>query len=195
MTALTNYTFIGHRLIRLRALSKPVFTIAMIAVCSLVVVGQGRVPNPAMADTNSGENQHLSSLEVEMRAKREIEAANKAHKENLNRARNLVSLSDSLVRGFKEKNLLDRDDMKKLEKAEKLVKSIREAAGGSDLDVDIEERPADLAAALSRLSELAESLKDRVEKTPKRVVSTAVIDEANVLLELIRVVRAMQTRA
>jgi hypothetical protein len=195
MTALANYTFVGQLLIRLRVLSKPVFTIAMSAVCFLVVVGQGRLPNPAIADTNSRENQHLSSMEAEMRARREIEAANKAHKENLNRARNLVSLSESLVRGFKEKNLLDRDDIKKLEKAEKLVKSIREAAGGSDLDVDIEERPADLAAALSKLSELAESLKDRVEKTPKRVVSTAVIDEANVLLELIRVVRSMQTKA
>jgi hypothetical protein len=197
MTALTIYGFFRHRLTQVRALSKPLFTVALVAVCSFVISGQSNrgIQIPTLADGNGRGDQRLSSLEEEMRAKREIEATKKGHRENLNRARNLVSLSESLVRGFKEKNHLDRDAIKKLEKAEKLVKSIRGAAGGSDLDVDLEERPADLAAALSKLSELAESLKDRVEKTPKRVVSAAIIDEANVLLELIRVVRSMQAKA
>jgi hypothetical protein len=163
------------------------------AACSLIASGQHRLPS--INDPNPREDQHISSMEAEMRAKREIEATNKAHKENLNRARNLVSLSESLVRAFEDKNQLDREDMKKLEKAEKLVKSIREAAGGSDFDVDLDKPPANLSSALSRLSELSESLKNRVEKTPKRVISTAIIDEANVLLELIRTVRSLQARA
>lgn len=197
MTALTIYGFLRHRLTQVRALPKSVLTVALVAVCSFVVAGQSNrgMPIPTIADSSGRDDQHLSSLEEEMRAKREIEATNKAHRENLNRARNLVSLSESLIRGFKEKNHLDRDAIKKLEKAEKLVKSIRGAAGGSDFDVDIEEHPANLAAALSKLSELAESLKDRVEKTPKRVVSAAIIAEANVLLELIRIVRSMQAKA
>jgi molybdopterin converting factor small subunit len=174
-------------------LSKSLFAVTLVAICSLPVAGQGRLP--PLFEPNSREDQHVSSLEAEMIAKREIEASNKAHKENVNRARNLVSLSESLVKAFQQKNQLDREDLKKLEKAEKLVKSIREAAGGSDLDIDAETRPADLGKALCKLSELSESLKSRVEKTPKRVVSTAIIDEANVLLELIRIVRSMQARA
>jgi hypothetical protein len=39
------------------------------------------------------------------------------------------------------------------------------------------------------LTDLSKSLKEKVEKTPKYVISTAVIDEANVLLEVIRIVR------
>ncbi len=167
---------------------------ALMAACGIGVAAQRRIPNPAVADDSSRDEQQ-SSFEEEMRAKREIEAADKAHKENLNRVRNLVSLSDSLMKAYKEKSHLDRDDIKKLEKAEKLVKSIRGAAGGSEFEVDMEKPPGDLCAALTKLSELSESLKDRVEKTPKRVVSAAIIDEANVLLELIRIVRSLQTRA
>lgn len=168
--------------------------IGLLAVCAVFANGQRQASDP-IAGASDREEQHLSSMEEEMRAKREIEAANKAHKDNLNRARNLVSLSDSLVRVFEEKKQLDRDELKKLEKAEKLVKGIREAAGGSDQEVALKDPPGDLGAALCKLSKLSESLKSRVEKTPKRVVSAAIIDEANVLLELIRVVRTLQTRA
>jgi len=38
---------------------------------------------------------------------------------------------------------------------------------------------------------VAASLKKNVEKTPKHVISTTVIDEANVLLELTRIVRTL----
>jgi hypothetical protein len=168
--------------------------IGLVAVCAVFANGQRRAADPIVG-ADDRDDQHLSSMEEEMRAKREIEAANKAHKENLNRARNLVSLSESLVKIFEEKKQLDRDELKKLEKAEKLVKGIREAAGGSDQEVELKDPPGNLGAALCKLSELSESLKSRVEKTPKRVVSAAIIDEANVLLELIRVVRTLQTRA
>lgn len=176
---------------RLDRLYKLFFLAALLALCSFPAAGQRWPPR----DPNLREDRHAIAIEAEMRAKREIEAANRAHEENLTRARNLVSLSESLVKAFEEKHQLDREDIKKLEKAEKLVKSIREAAGGDDLDIDVETRPADLRAALCKLSELSESLKKRVEKTPKRVVSTAIIDEANVLLELIRTVRSIQARA
>jgi hypothetical protein len=178
---------------RLDRLYKSLFVAALVALGSLSAAGQGRFP--PITDPNLREDHQAASIEAEMRAKKEIEEANKAHKENVNRARNLVSLSESLVKAFEAKHQLDREDLKKLEKAEKLVKSIRDAAGGSDLDIDVERRPADLGSALCKLSELAESLKKRVEKTPKRVISTAVIDEANVLLELIRTVRSTQVRA
>ena len=134
-------------------------------------------------------------MEEEMRAKREIQAADKAHKDNVTRARNLAFLGVVVLSEFKEKNTIDRQGIKNLEKAEKLAKSIREAAGGSEDSVELEKPPSDLAAALSKLSEMAESLKKKVENTPKRVVSAAVIDEANVILELIRIVRAMQPKA
>lgn len=154
------------------------------------------IPSAMEADQKTDNEVSLgSSIEEEMRAKRALQAAEKAHKTNLERARNLASLGSTLLGNFNRSSTLNRDDFKKLEKAEKLAKSIREAAGGSEDSIEIYNPPGDIAAALCRFSELADSLKQRVEKTPKHVVSAAVIDEANVLLELIRIVRAMQPKA
>lgn len=188
----------SNHLIRIIRCFKALAIVSLIAASYSIGSAQVRPPStPSVgADRNSNDDSHgYASIEEEMRAKREIRAAEKAHKENLTRARNLAFLAAVVLSEFKEKNSLDRDGIKNLEKAEKLAKSIRDAAGGSEDTVKLEKCPADLSAALSMLSEVADSLKKKVEKTPKRVVSAAVIDEANVLLELIRVVRAMQPKA
>ena len=145
------------------------------------------------ADKTSGEDasRPFAALEEEMRAKRAIKFAEKEYQENLDRARDLSSLGASIVASFKQKKGLDQEDIKKLEKVEKLAKGIRQAAGGSEDDVDMEKPPMNLAAALDMLGDLSKSLKEKVEKTPKHVISAAVIDEANVLLELIRIVRTL----
>jgi len=134
------------------------------------------------------------AAEEEMRAKRAIQSAEKEYQENLDRARDLSSLGASIVTSFKQKNGLDQDDVKKLEKVEKLAKGIRRAAGGSEDNVEMEKPPADMASAIEMLGSLSQSLKVKVEKTPKHVISATVIDEANVLLELIRIVRTLPSK-
>jgi len=47
---------------------------------------------------------------------------------------------------------------------------------------------------MEMLSDLSHSLKEKVEKTPKHVISAVVIDEANVLLELIRIIHTLPTK-
>jgi hypothetical protein len=145
-------------------------------------------PNP-LTPGDKRDSDMPASFE-EMRAKNAIKAAEKEHRENVNRARDLSTLSASMNLSFKQKAYLGKDDIKKLEKAEKLAKAIRSAAGGSE-DEDEIERPKDLACALTRFAEVAESLKNNVEKTPKHVISTTVIDEANVVLELTRIIRTL----
>ena len=142
------------------------------------------------ADKDKIEADSPASMEEEMRAKRAIKAAEKEYQQNVDRARDLSVLGTSVNTSFKQKTYLGKDDLKKLEKAEKLARAIRNAAGGSD-DNEMEQPPKDLACALTMFAEVAESLKKNVEKTPKHVVSTTVIDEANVLLELARIVRAL----
>jgi len=144
----------------------------------------------APVDRDKQDGDLPASLE-EMRAKRAIKVAEKEYQENVNRARDLSVLSASVNTSFKQKTYLGQDDIKKLEKVEKLAKAIRNAAGGSEDDNDMERTPKDLTCALSMLVEVAESLKQNVEKTPKHVISTAVIDQANVLLELTRFIRTL----
>ena len=180
---------------------KPIANFARFVVILTVVVfsnGLSRAQNAQQsspiippADKDKIEQDGPASLEETMRKKREIKAAEKEYQENVDRARDLSVLGEAVNASFKQKASLGRDDIKKLEKAEKLAKAIRNAAGGSEDDNEIEQPPKDLADALCMLADMAASLKKSVEKTPKYVVSAAVIDEANALLQLTRIVRTL----
>jgi hypothetical protein len=176
-----------------------------LAVVSLVgaigVAAQAQTSRPITSaesidaeKASSAEQKSATALEDEMRSKVAIKAAEKAYQENLERARDLSFLTEAVITSYKTKKQLDRQDIKKLEKAEKLAKGIREAAGGSEDATKLEKPPHDLASSLTMLGELSESLKVNVEKTPKHVVSAAVIDEANVLLEVLRIIRALSPK-
>jgi len=132
----------------------------------------------------------LTTFEEELRAKRAIRMAEKDHEENLKRAREIAQLGKELHDNLKDKPVLDRDSLKKVERLEKLTKKVRSEAGGEDEEVEISNRPADLPSTLTQLAEASESLSKNVIDTPRQVVSASVIGKANVLLELIKMVRS-----
>jgi mRNA-degrading endonuclease RelE of RelBE toxin-antitoxin system len=80
-------------------------------------------------------------------------------------------------------------EKKKLERLEKVTRKIRSQAGGSDGDDEDEQPPAQMDAALKRLSEASTELRKAVEKTPRQVVSATVIERANEILEIVRFLR------
>ncbi len=141
------------------------------------------------SNTDPLDDQAPNALEWELRAKRAIKFAEKEHQENLSRAREASQLGSAIATAYKENKSLNSSDLKKLEKLEKLTKKIRNEVGASDDSFELERKPNDLAEAIDSLAKTSASLSDRVIKTPRQVVSTSIIEEANVLLELIRVVR------
>lgn len=167
--------------------------LALIAQLSL----QAQVVRPPTAPTNitadksrpDADEQAPTALDDEMRAKREIKYAEKEHQENLSRAREASELGNALASAFKQNRSLGSGDLKKLEKLEKITKKIRSEAGASDDDFELDEKPNDLADAVNCLAKVSTSLSEKVLKTPRRVVSTLIIEDSNVLLELIRLVR------
>lgn len=188
-----------HSLLQLRTrLGKILVVISLIAAPLSLSAAQtlGHKPTPVSDDPTKAEDnkEPLTVVEEEMKAKRVIKEADREYQENLSRARDLSSLGCALVTSFRQKNALDQDDIKKLDKVEKLAKGIRRAAGGSEDKVEMEKPPRDLSSAMVMLSDVSQSLKEKVEKTPKHVISATVIDEANVLLELIRIVRSLPAK-
>ena len=179
-------------------LSKALIVISLIASPLNFVAGQSVVrqqrPPSEQTKPEDDKEEPLTVVEEEMRAKRAIKEADREYQENLDRARDLSSLGVAIVTSFKQKNGLDGDDIKKLDKVEKLAKGIRRAAGGSEDKVEMEQPPKDLTSAMEMLSDLSQSLKEKVEKTPKHVISACVIDEANVLLEVIRILRTLPAK-
>ena len=169
----------------------------MLLLSSSAVAAQtGSKPPPPSHPANSADKSStddddppLTTYEEEIRAKRLIKIAEKEHQDNINRAREISELGKQLQETLKARNALDREDSKKLERIEKLTRKIRGEAGGGDDEVKLENRPIDLTSTLTRVAEVTESLSKNVQNTPRQVVSAAVIDNANVLLELIRIMR------
>jgi len=184
--------------VKFRQLAKLTFLIFVLYSCEYPVSAQNiRQPGPTeIVDAQrsgpfSDDDQRLGSIEDEMRAKRAIKYAEQNYKKNLARAQEVAEIAKVVNLSFKENRALNRNDLKKIEKMQKLTKQIRSNAGGSGDGAKIENRPGDLTEALDRVAEMSDSLRERVEKTPRHVVSASVIDEANVLLELINIVRGM----
>lgn len=146
-------------------------------------------PRPVDGTIRSSDDSPLTTFEEEMRAKRAIKMAEKDHEENLKRAREIAQLGKELHDNLKDKAALDRDSVKKVERLEKLTKKVRGEAGGEDEEVEIPNRPSDLPATVAQIAEASESLSKNVIDTPRQVVSASVIVKANVLLELIKMVR------
>ena len=174
--------------------------LAVIAVMSMVqlalkaqVVRNPTPPTSINAEkSRPGEDeQEPTSLDWEMRAKRAIKYAEKEHQENLSRAREASELGSTLAASFKQNQCLNSNDLKKLEKLEKITKKIRSDVGGSDDEFKLEDKPHDLAEAVNGVAKVSSSLSEKILKTPRRVVSTAIIEDSNVLLELIRIVRTL----
>ena len=136
----------------------------------------------------------LTTFEEEMRAKHAIKLAEKEHKENLERAHEIGQIGKEVREILKGKTTLDRNSLKKIERLEKLTKKIRGEAGGEEEEVDIIDRPADISSAAAKIAETSEALSKNVQNTPRQVVSASVIGEANVLLELIKMLRAFDPR-
>jgi hypothetical protein len=131
-----------------------------------------------------------SALEMEMLKRREIEVAEKEHRENLERAHEAAQLGSELRDAYAHNKSLDRAGLKKLDRLEKITRRIRSMAGGSDdKDSAVEKAPPQLEAAFSRLAEVSEEMRKGVEKTPRQVVSASVIEHANELLDIIAYIR------
>jgi Mg/Co/Ni transporter MgtE len=130
----------------------------------------------------------IGSHESEMRAKLALSRDKKLYDENLARAKETSEIASQLLESYHAKKSLSSEDQKKLERIEKLVRRVRNEAGGTETDIESEVSPV-METAMKSVADMAEELRKEVEKTPRHVISTAVIDQANKLIGLIQHVR------
>ena len=141
------------------------------------------------SDPDNSSSPDFGSPESEMHARQILRAEKKEYDDNLARAREASELASALVKTYEAKKSFGSEDGKKFERLEKLAKKIRSEAGGSDSDPDIKDIPAVMETAVKQLSDMTDDLRKLVEKTPRHVISAAVIDQANKLLGLLQHVR------
>src|SRR5688572_27396281 len=169
-----------------------------ILICGGVLLvpalARAQTPAPSQMDPSTTRERPLSEAEEEMRAKQAIKFAEKEHRENIDRAKEIANIGKELKAAASNAPLLSRDSEKKIERLEKLTRKVRGEAGGDDQEVELKNRPRDLPSAMALVGEAAETLSKEVQNTPRQVVSAAVIENANVLLELIRLMRTLSAK-
>jgi hypothetical protein len=131
----------------------------------------------------------MGSPEAELLKRAEIRHEEENHQEMIERADETARLGVDLRDAFGKYKSLGREDLKRLERMEKLARKIRSRAGGSDDDEKLKDPPAQLDQAVARLAEVSGKLGEEVRKTSRLVVSGAVIEGSNELIELIRHIR------
>lgn len=157
---------------------------------------QGKAPpNPGEGTTNTGKkpsDPRFGSPENEMRTKMVLKEEKKKYEENLGRAREVSELAAQLSESYESRKSFNSDDNKRLERLEKLTKRIRNEAGGSDsdADADLKDICGTMIETIKHLAEMAEELHKMVDKTPRNVISAAVIDQANRVLGITQHLRS-----
>jgi len=165
------------------------FVVMLFLLVSVPAQAQVSIVPQDPGKPDKSEKPDFGSHESEMRARLILKEEKKRYDEHLERAREVSHLATQLSESYQSRQAFVGEDNKKLERLEKLTKRIRNEAGGSETDADVKDVPSNLTDALKRMAELAEELRKLVEKTPRHVISAAVIDQANRLVGVIQYVR------
>lgn len=181
-----------------RALLLITFSFALAGVAAAQQTDTTRsAPPPDPTDARSNDSKERSKDDMgspaeEMLRRAEIKHEEESHKEMVERADEAAQIGDELLSSYKKNRTLSRDDLKKLERLDKLVKKIRGSAGGTDDDDSLDHPPDQIGAAVQLLAETSDMLKTSVEKSSRLVIPAAVIRRSNELIELIRRIRTIQ---
>jgi hypothetical protein len=128
----------------------------------------------------------IGSPEAEILKRAEIRSEEENYKEMVERAGETAQIGRELRSTFDKYKALSREDLKRLERMEKLARKIRGGAGGDDDDEELKDPPAQLDQTVARLAEVSEKLDESVRKGSRLVISGAVIERSNELIELVR---------
>jgi hypothetical protein len=131
----------------------------------------------------------FATRETDARTRLILKKEKKEYEEHVERAKEARDLAAELRKTYETAHGFNAADYKKLERLEKLTRRIRNEVGGSQTDADPKDLPKTIDEAVPLLADMANELCDEVEKTPRRVVSTSIIDQANKLVALIQYVR------
>ena len=113
----------------------------------------------------------------------------KDYEEHVERAKEVRDAAAELQKIYETARSFNAADYKKLERLEKLTRRIRSEVGGEKTDADPKDLPQQKDEAVPLLAAMAKELCDEVEKTPRRVISASIIDQANKLIALIQYLR------
>jgi hypothetical protein len=132
--------------------------------------------------------------EAEMLHRAAIRRQEEAHQEMVERAKENTRLGLQLAEAVGRGASPHADELKKLDRMEKLARKIRGESGGSEDEDGLQNPPGDVSAAVRLLAETSQNLLKEVEKTSRLVTSATVIKRSNEVIQLVRHVKSFVRR-
>lgn len=159
--------------------------LCLLFIASAAGAQSGGAGNPRPEDIPpEGQNETMRDTLKRMEIKREEEEHKKILDKGAQIERHVESLAKEAVNGH-----LPRAGEKTLRDIEKAARQIRSELGGAGDNTPLDPAPASLDDALKRLGDASERLNKHLSKTSRRVISVSVVDTANEVTQLIKVLR------
>ena len=147
----------------------------------------------ARPDLKPPTSQQDITLPDEMRARLLIARAEEEHRKFLEDVKKLGELSYEITTGFDKRGSLTSEDVKKLSTIEKLAKRILGHAGGSEVDdKTAQSKQLSVKDAIALMGEAVGKITKIVMAETRHVVSAAVIEQSNEVINLAQFIRHSQ---
>ncbi|MBK6796625.1 MAG: hypothetical protein IPG76_07485 [Acidobacteria bacterium] len=153
-----------------------------------VLTGMGSLALAQSSSTEHAQDQNETMIDTIKRM--QIKREENEHRKLIERAAEIKDNVEALLSESSESGLqrTNRIYDKRLKDIEKYSRQIRSESGGAG-DEELEEKPGSLDEALKRLKTASEKLNESIARTSRRVVSVAVINDANEVIQLVRIIR------
>lgn len=176
----------------MRFFTQIILILSFFALTGLTAFSQGADGKPifgSIQDCESLENSIRGTC-IALRIKKE----KKDHNEMLERAEEVLKLSNRLERSFSQNGSLSEADRAALEIVEKSVKKIRSELGGDGDDEKIDDilptgKNASFAEAVDKLKNFSTTLMEELKKTSRLTISATAIQTSNAVLTVTRFLR------
>jgi hypothetical protein len=132
--------------------------------------------------------------EAELLHRASIRRQEEAHQEMVERAKENTRLGLQLAASVGKGASPQTDELKKLDRMEKLARKIRGDSGGSEDGTGLQNLPGDVSGSVRLLAETSENLLKEVEKTSRLVASATVIKRSNEVISLVRHLKSFVRR-
>jgi hypothetical protein len=156
----------------------------LLSILCLFFIAPAAMAQGASNPPSEEQNETMIDTLKRMQIKREEEEHKKILDKGAQIERDAESLTKEAVNGR-----LPREGEKKLREIEKAARQIRSEFGGAGDDAPLDPMPASLDDALKRLDDASERLNKHLSKTSRRVISVSVVEVANEVTQLVKILR------
>src|SRR5215470_8855146 len=154
--------------------------------CLLFVATAAGAQSSSASDPPAEATQNETMLDTLKRM--QIKREENEHKKILEKGEQIKLDAESLAKDAGA-GRLSREDDKKLREIEKAARQIRSDFGGAGEDNPLDPAPTTLDEAIKQLGDASERLNKHLSKTSRRVISVSVVEVANEITQLVKLLR------